>query len=295
MADLDTGRDILRHLLRRCGDILPTATDDAAGDRQLDAKLYVNEAHWWVCGLRDWRWARKTPPAQFVSIAQDLVTVSSIAGTTVTLSASLAASRAGRKFMVDSDGIPHRVLAHTAATAVLTLATAYTGDTTSGAGTIFQDELTVATDILGWPGVKEVRTGGHMRLISEQELDELRPANVHGVTRGIRYGAFLTDSVLRIAPWTTEARLFECAYNVRAAALTFDAAAATDTPLVPQQFRSLIAWRAEEKVAHDKQDYDRAKRASEEVQEVLTAMQGVELSFKQPRLYIPRGQRISGR
>ena len=294
MADFDTGQALLRHVLRRAGQILPTATDETVADRLIDAKLYVTEAHWWLCGLRSWRWARKNPPAQFVSIAEDEVTVSTIAGATVTLSATITATRAGRKFLVDADGIPHRISAHTAGSAVLTLATAYTGEATSGAARIYQDELTVASDILGWPDIREVRTGAPLEVIGETELRALAPANSRSVTRNVRYAAFITDAILRIVPWTTEARLFECAYNVRASALTFDGVAATDTPLVPQTFRPAIAWRACVKIAEDRRD-ERRKEFQADLDEVVARMQAIEQSFARARQWVPPGHRISGR
>jgi len=267
----------------------------SATDRLIDAKIYVNEAHWWVCAVRPFRWARKSPPKQFVSIAQDQVTVVSIAGAVVTLSATLTPSRVGRKFFVDSDGIPHRIASHDDATAILTLVTPYTGSVTSGAGTIFQDELTVATDILAWPDIIDVRSGSRMLVITEHELREMYPANVHGVTRGTRYGAFITDSVLRIAPWTSEVRLFECAYNHRVAPLDFSGNPLTDTPIVPQNFRGIIAWRAEAKLMADKRPEDKRRETAErEVTDLLTAMQNVEAGFHKPRSWVPRGHRVSG-
>jgi len=294
MAEFDTGQDLLRHFLRRVGQILPTATDESTADRLIDGKLYLNEAHWWLCARRPYRWARKSPPQQFVSIAQDEVTASVIAGATVTLSATLTPSRAGRKFMVDSDGLPHRISAHTAGTDTLTLVTAYTGDATSGAGRIFQDEITVATDILAWPSIIEVRNRSELLLVSEAELRQITAANSRSVDRRVRYGAFITDSVLRIAPWTTAARLFECAYNYRADALTFDGVAGTDTPIVPRTFRQAIAWRAEVKVANDRRDFDRAKVAQGELDEILASMDAVEIGFQKSRRFVPPGHRVSG-
>lgn len=298
MADtLDTGRDLLAHFLRRCGEILPSATggDVNEADRLVDAKIYINEAHWWICAARAWRWARKSPPKQFVSIAEDRIPVVSIVGDTVTLTSPLTASRAGRKFMIDSDGIPHRIKTHAPSSATLVLETVYTGEITSGEATIFQDELVVATDILAWPDITDVRTAGDLRLITEVELRRLAPANVHGVTRGVRYGAFITDSVLRIAPWTSEIRLFECSYNVRAEPMDFSGGVA-DTPIVPRNFRPIIAWRAEAKLMADKRPDDkRLLTAEKEVNDLLTMMQNTEAGFHKARAFVPRGFRVSGR
>ncbi|HEY3240081.1 MAG TPA: hypothetical protein VGL92_10990 [Acidimicrobiia bacterium] len=294
MANFDTGQDLLRHLLRRVGQILPTSTDEGTADRLIDAKLYLTDSYWWVCAQRNFRWARKDPPFQFLSIAESLVEVTAIAGSTVTLSANLSPSMAGRKFILDSEGIPHRVSAHVTGTPTLTLVTAYAGDQTSGAARIFQDELTVATDILAFPDIQDLNGGAFVRIIPENELRALAPRNVIGVTRGTRYATFLTDSKIRIAPWTATARLFECAYNARPAPLTYDGVPATDTPIVPQNFRQIIAWRAEWKVAADRQDDKRAKQAKAEVDDLLLAMQGADLSFQRPRAFVPKGHRVTG-
>ena len=293
MAYFDTGQDLLRHLLRRVGQILPTETSEAGADRLIDASLYVNEAHWWVLAQRPWRFGRKDPPLQFVSVAEQLVTVNSIAGSAVTLSAAIATSMAGRKLLLDAEGIPHRIAAHPGGTAAVTLVTSYTGEQTSGAGRIFQDELTVAADILAWPNITELQ-GGDVELVPEGMLRDLHPRNVSSGDRTKRYAAFITDSKLRIAPWTSTARLFEVAYNYRPSPLTLDGVAGTDTPVVPRNFRQIIAWRAEERVAHDRRDKEREKTAKDEVAEVLALMERAELGFARPRSYVPRGHRVSG-
>ena len=211
MAELDTGQDILRALLRRAGDILPTGTSETGADRLIDAKIYINEAHWWLCALRPWRWARKV--VQVNSTAQVTGTVSTVVTTAVTLSATIATSMAGRRFMIDSDAIPHKISAHTAGTDTLTLETAYTGAATSGAFTIFLDEITVATDILSFPRIKELEFGDDLIIVPEAEfLDITNGRNVYGTTRAA-YCTFISDQKIRIAPWTTDAHLFECWYN----------------------------------------------------------------------------------
>ena len=294
MANYDTGQDLLGYVLRRAGDILPTAgpTDAsvATSDRYLDAKLTLNQAYLEICALKPWRWNRKR--TQFLSLAEITRTVTSISSATVTLSAIISASMTGRKFMLDSEGIPFRISAHTAASDVLTLAVAYSGSETSGAGTIFQDEITVATDILAFPQVKQLHLGDELDLVPEEELNRLVPRNASGSTRA-RKGAFISASVLRIAPWTTEARLFECTYNYRPSLLTFDGVAATDTPILPQEHRVVIGDRALEKIYADKRDA-RTEIAAKNVAETFARMSGTEITFGKPRVYVKRGQSVSG-
>ncbi len=298
MANFDTGQDLLANVLRRVGQILPTATATATtdADRLIDAKLYINQAYWHICGLRPWRWGRKDPPTQFASIAEILVSVTGIAGPTVTLAAAIATSMAGRKFMLDNDQIPHRISAHAAASNTLTLVTDYTPPSTSpgvGAGRIFQDELVVATDILAYPQIKEVRSGGDVEVMSESQLNEIAPGNVWGVARRKRYAAFISDFKIRLAPWTNEARLFECAYNFRPSPLDFSGGAG-DIPIVPQDHRAVLAWEACYQVAEDRRERERAKDFMEMRDAVIKELESKEMSFARPRSYVPRGHRISG-
>lgn len=292
----DTGQLLLAHLLRRAGEILPGLEETSTADREIDGAMYINHSYWKVCGLHPWRFNRKSPPAQFLSVAKDAVTVNSIVGATVTLSATIAATRAGRKFFLDSEGVPHRILAHTAGSAVLTLATSYSGTLTSGAGTIFQDELTVASDILAFPSITDLSTGLPLRLVSEQELRERAPRPTTSPSQTARLGAFITESVLRIAPWTDTARLFECAYNYRPDPLTFNGVEATDTPIVPRQYRAVIAWDALATLLVDRRQLDKAKAVREtEVAPLIDLMQRSSLTFSKPRVFVRPGQSIGGR
>jgi hypothetical protein len=243
----------------------------------------VNEAYWDICALRPWRWARKR--TQFASVAQVTSTVTAISTTTITLSDTIATTMAGRKFLVDSDGIPHRISAHTAGSSTLTLAVAYTGDATSGAATIYQDEITVASDILAFPTVKQLHWGNDLIVIPETELFSISAANTWGTDRS-RYGAFISNSVLRIAPWTEDAELFEITYNYRPEPLDFTGSAA-DTPILPRDQRVAIALRALVKLFTDKRD-DRLSLAAEEFQQQLDKMSSIETTFAKYRMR-PRG------
>lgn len=296
MSDFANGKEMLEHLLRRCGEILPESTNITESQRVLDAQLYINEAHWWACALRPWRWARRNSIQQFVSVAQEVVTVASIVNDVVTLTAPLATSVDHRKFMLDADGIPHRIVNHTANSASLTLQTPYAAEGTAGPATIFQDELDVPADILAWPHITDVRFGGEFRLVAETALREMSATNNRGVARaGIRYGAFIHDTKLRIAPWTPDRRLFEIAYNVRTAPLDFSGGA-NDVPLVPREFRGIVPWRAEFKVMADKRPEDKKlQTAKAEVDELVARMEAIEMGFAtMATRRVPRGQRVSG-
>lgn len=291
MAQLDTGQDILAHVARRAGEILPTETSVANSDHLIDTKLYIQSAYWDICALKPWRWARKR--TQFVSIAEVTGTVGNISGTTVTLGANISTSMAGRKFYIDSDGIPFRISAHTAGTNTLTLAVSYTGDATSGAFTIFQDEITVASDILAFPMIKELHWGDYIELIPEGEAEKFYPRNLYG-TISARYAAFITDATIRLIPWTKEARLFECSYNYRPDPLTFDGVAATDTPIVPRDNRIAIAQRALSRIYTDKRDA-RLQIVQAELDEILSKMSSTDVTFGKPRIRPSPNLTVSGR
>src|SRR3990167_2544581 len=96
MANYDTGSDILAVLLRRAGDLLPTDTTTTDADHLIDAKLYINQGYWSICQMKPWRWDRKRD--QFLSDASVTGTVTTISTNTVTLSATVAASKTGFKF-----------------------------------------------------------------------------------------------------------------------------------------------------------------------------------------------------
>ena len=260
-----------------------------------DTKIAVNESHWYLCALRPWRWAKKDPPIQVASTAQVTGTVSTIAGATITLSATIATSMAGRKFYLDADAIPHRISAHTAGTAVLTLVTSYTGTNTSGTCTIFQDEITVASDILGWPDIRDLHTYSGLVMIPETEFREKARRNIVGTDAAIpkRYACFISASKIRIAPWTQSARLFECSYVYRTSPLTFDGVAGTDTPILPRERRKAIANRAMLQLFPDKRD-QRIKVAADELKDMIDAMERTESGFSKLRSYIRRGQGLAG-
>lgn len=287
MAQFDTGTDILQNVLRRAGEMLPTETATSAADHLIDAKSYINAAYWEVCALKPWRWARKR--AQFRSTAA-VTGSASVDDATVTMGAAQETSMAGRKFMFDADGIPHRIDSHAALTTTLTLQTNYSGTVTSGPFTIFDDEITVASDILAFPVVTSLQWGYELKPIPEAESYQRFPRNIFGTVRSVYY-SFISDAEIRLVPWSQEAQLFECAYNYRPDPLDF-AGGAADTPIVPRDNRMLIALRALEKIYADKRD-SRLGVIKEEVAEMLSKMSSTETTFLKPRIYVPRGFRVS--
>lgn len=269
--------------------MLPTSTDSTGSDHLIDAKLSINKAYWEICGLKSWRWARKRK--QFASTGKLDVTASTISGATVTLSAVVTPSVAGRKFFMETDGIPCRIASHTAGSATLTLETSYVGTATSGNGTIFLDEILIATDILAYPLITELHWGDEILVIPEGEALSEFPRNIYGAPRA-QYATFITEDTLRLMPWTYDARLFECAYNYRPAALDFTGVDPGDTPIIPQDNRIVIMQRALEMIYSDKRD-GRLANIQREVKETLSNMSSSESTFNKPRIHIPRNFRVA--
>lgn len=289
MAQYDTGLDILNAVLRRGGEMLPTSTDPTGTDHLVDAKLAIQKAYWELCALKPWRWARKR--VQFVSTAQRDVTVNSIAGTAVVLSAVVTPSVAGRKIFLNNDGIPNRIAAHTIGTDTLTLEASYTGSSTSGGAVIYLDEITVAADILSFPHITELHFGDEITVIPEGEALNEFPRNIYGAPRA-QYATFITDSIIRLMPWTNEARLFECAYNYRPDPLDFSGTGSPDTPILPRDSRVAIVQRALEMLYSDKRD-GRLQVVQGELRETLGKMGSSDSTFSKPRIHLPRGFRVA--
>jgi len=297
VAELDTGLDILTHVLRRGGDILPTDTSSAASgaDHYLDVKLGINQAYWKLCGHRRWAWARKQPPVQFTTLpAITTASVTSVAGNVIRLNGLILNSKANWKFMFVAEAIPHRINAHVAGTHELHLVTTYSGDETSGSCVIFQDEYVPATDILAYPDLRELETGSNVITIPEGELRYMFPRNINRVTWAeTQYAAFVGENKIRLAPWPECPQLYELSYNYRPTPLDFSGAAATDTPIIPRQWRRALALAMLAELYTDKSDA-RLARTREELADLMRDMRGSEVSLQKPRSFVPRGHRIMG-
>jgi len=296
VAYFDTGQDLLAYFLRRCGELFPNDTSIGNADRLIDAKLHTLTGYWDFCAMRPWRWARVDPPVQFATAAKETNSITAggltVGSVTVTLDAVIATSQAGKKFSMDGERIPFRISAHTAGTAVLTLAAGYTGVVLSGPCTIFQDEYLVATDILAFPVLKNLHTGGSVRVVPEAELEERFPRNVQESAHS-QYAAFIGDGKVRLVPWTPEAQLWECRYNFRPVPLTWDGVGATDTPICPRQVREVIALFGLRRVMTDKRDA-RIQVIQAEIQERLSVGTSAEMSMAKPRRFVPAGSRVAG-
>lgn len=247
--DLITGLDIAHAALLDAGEAA-----SITGNYGNDAKRAVRNAYWSVLGHARWPWAMSPTPNVITTSAAQSVTVSSISTTTVTLSASIATSMAGRKFYLDGNQSVYRISAHTAGTDTLTLDASYVESLTTGPATIFQDEYAIPATCLkiwdplwprGWQwdpitiidkSLFEQRYGrgawGFGSGIIEHAC-EIHPqaytAGAKGVTRQLRF-----------APWSEDALNIEHDYTMFHD-LDFGGSGETDTPKIPREHRAVVA------------------------------------------------------
>lgn len=238
MANYDTGKDILEDVLFRAGEL----GVGKGSDFEAAAKRYVHRAYWDIVGEFPWLWAVKQPPLQFSTVKKLDVTVTVTEGSVAaTLGADPGVSVAGRKLVLERDGIPIRISA--SAGTSLTLAAGYPGKSaTSVDADIFQDEYDTDPDILMPISLKDVESGENVDIVSAEYLDGLYPK--HGIDGSPVLAAFVTTSILRLYPSPDSLRVLELRYTFRPAALDFTGLAATDTPIVPIDYRWTIADRA---------------------------------------------------
>ena len=247
--DLITGLDIAHAALLDAGEA--ASITGKYGD---DAKRAVRNAYWSVLAHARWPWAMSPTPNVITTYAAQTVTVSSISTATVTLSATIATTMAGRKFYLDANQSVYRISAHTAGTATLTLDATYVESITTGTGMIFQDEYAIPATCLriwdplwprGWQWdpitlldkpLFEQRYGrgawGFGSGLVEHAC-EIHPAaysaGAKGVTRQIRF-----------APWSEDALNIEHDYTMFHD-LDFSGSGEVDTPKVPREHRAVIA------------------------------------------------------
>ena len=231
----ENGLSIAEYGLRRANELkIEQNTDFVA-----DYKDYVNLAYWDIVGEFPWLWAVKYPPYAIATVPPMTVAASTTAGlASVTLGAD-PGPVAGRKLVMESDGVPIRILSNIGG--VLTLVTPYP-TSTAGVGMIFQDEYPVPTDILIPLMLKSLSSGGEVEPLTQDLFNASYGRNTG--SGKIQSYTYLTEKMVQIAPWSPQIELLELWYTYLPPALDFSGAAATDTPIVPLNLRWIIADRA---------------------------------------------------
>jgi hypothetical protein len=245
LEDLTTGQDLMYYVLGFGGQS-QSSTDDYASH----VKAALRQNYWEVLAMEPWLFALKTTPGTISTLAEQSVTVSSISGTQVTLSASIATSMADRKFYLDSLQVIYRITAHTAGTATLTLDASWAEDTTSGPGTIFQDEYSLASDcmVLWGPMTLRGNADHEIEIVGDKQFKAKHNDGGWPVTgppdvaTQIRYDSNGYPRI-QLAPVTSDAMVLEYDYT-RFHNLDFSGSGAGDTPLLPVQDRWMLAERS---------------------------------------------------
>lgn len=250
LEELKTGKDLFDYVLS-CGG-QPGGTGDDYAPQVMAA---IRQAYWDFLQLHPWWFARAGRPMAISIQAKQAVTVQSITGSTVTLTASIATSQLNKKLAINANGVPYVIAAHTAGTAILTLDAAYVETPASGASIIFQDEYVCpATCLKPW-GPLHARgpLERHVDILVEREwkhryewktLSGTGPVEAAYVVRGqIDAATGLIAPVLRVAPWGDIAMVLDGEYT-EFHDLDFSGAVATDSPKLPRPDRWVIAERA---------------------------------------------------
>lgn len=253
--DLITGLDILHAVLLDAGEAASTT-----GDYSRDAKRFIRETYWSLLATERWPWALSPTKGIITTLPKQDVTVTAISSATpaiVTLSATITDTQIGMKFYMDGNQSVYRIAAHTAGTASLTLDAKYVETETAGSAVLYQDEYELPSTILkpwdpfwprGWQ-YNPIELWDKPRFEGKygngswaygfgiiEAACEVNPsaysAGANGVTRRIR-----------LAPWSEDALNIEFDY-AQFHDLDFSGSGAADTPKVPREYRSAIAYGA---------------------------------------------------
>lgn len=244
-ADFLTGLDLLHAVQLDTSE----AASGTTGSYGTEFQGYINRAYWEILGKERWPWALSPTPGTIVSDAAVRVTASSISGTTVTLTATITPSMAGRKIYNDSNNAVYRITAHTSGTDTMTLDATYVETETSGALTIYQDEYLVDSTVLKiWDPMQvrgqsgQIVTGLNKPTFEAQYGKgwSVGPAPVEAFTEvHWDYTGGTGTRRIRFGPWSEDRFVVEYDY-AQFHTLTYDAVASTDTPRVPREYRQVI-------------------------------------------------------
>lgn len=261
MANLQYATDIKSYVLDKADEVTTGGSDFDSVAEELINRQYMAIS---LGGQEldpqiqeDWFWLRKDPPGTLVinpSIATGTVAVTNN-NTGITFSSAPTASMTGRLFRVDGHEDVFRIAAHTGGAAGAILDTVYTGTTDATASyTLMQVEYDLASDML--------KLFSPMRVDRQNNNDD--PYKVYGMdldvllrewpTRLLEQG--VPDSFAVVAQsstaWTirfnrygldtaTELIRVEYDYLQRPTMLSQWASTETEEPLIPWEWRSVLA------------------------------------------------------
>lgn len=248
-TDLKTGLDILQAALLDAGE-----SSSASGEYADDGKRAVRKAYWAVLAHARWPWAMATTPNVIAVQAVRRVSVQSISGTAMTLTATLAPTAALWKVYLEANQAVYRVTAHTSGTASLTLDASYVESETSGSAVLFKDEYALPTSVLRvwdpmWP---RGWYDNPIPLIDKPMFEQQYGRGAYGFGSGLIEAACeihpesfdgTSDNMVRqvrFAPWSEDAVNIEHDYT-KFHDLDFSGTDDVDTPRIPREHRSVIS------------------------------------------------------
>lgn len=284
MANFQTSEDIITAVLARIGEPL-----GGTSGYQTEVVEAVNEAYrdLWNGGgaltqdiQADWWWMKSGSTPGVITLKPRETITASVTNdsASVTLSSSIAETRAGWFLKIDGQADVFRVSTHTAGTAAITLDSVYTGDTNSAAaGRLFLTEYDLETDCLYMETPFRAYQGSQRRVtyLSEQELDWRYPLNE--ISSGVPdHFTLINDTTVRFSHYggTSSGDLIRLDYTYikKPSDLTDNSA----EPLVPLKYRSIIVNWATSMLLISKDD-DRASAYSQK------ATRGVVDMYKEHR------------
>ncbi len=270
MANYTTSQDLINDALFRSNE--PT---DGTSDFDSVAVTYLNRAYHgiWSGGSElepdvdeVWWWLRKDGQGTLtLNPVYDTGTVSvTNNSTTITFSANVATSQAGRHFKVDNHADVFLITAHTAATDTATLESVYTGDTDTAASyRNMQFDYTLASDLLYLTGPMYAYQDGEQE-IPIIDLDEMKVAYpLNSASSGVPdQGAFTGEKKVRFSHYggtsSTDLIKIDYQYIYEPADLADD----SSEPLVPRQYRKILADWTAAYILEDKSDTKAAEMAA---------------------------------
>lgn len=276
MTTLQTTQDIVKDVLDRADELT-----DGSSDFDANALEYINRSYreLWMGGGPfspdvnvDWWWLRDFGILTMVPAIEDQTIALTNNSTAAVLTATATADITGWFLKVDNVSDIFKVSAVTG-TAV-TLDSVWTGTTATGTADILPLEYTMATGMLRVLDPMKTDRSGHAE-IKGMDIDEMEAAYpLSGIGQGIptRY-ANVSESVVRFNAYEDELVRVRYPYLKQPADLVNTA---TDVPLVPLQYRSVLADMALYYLLHDKED-------SREQKIVLQAQAGIKAMVNEHR------------
>jgi len=259
--------------------------------------IYTNE----VAPFKKWDWLKGSTKVQVPAYYSTGTATVTNASTSVTISSSIAATKANYYFAVDGYEEIYVISAHTAGTANLTLDAAYTGDSGSGlAYKIWTDTFALPTDCRESTAVTHAFQNRPLTPVSEEEFEELLAA--HGARTEGRPQYYCTTDFydpsggaetesdryrrIRFFPAVnTDATTCSVSYAKEVSAMSSDG----DEPLMPVEDRAVLVYGAAQRAWARERNEAESARNDGLFQRKLARMAGkMKDSQAKPKLTISR-------